>query len=296
MSDSARLERTDNTVDAQPLRDARLQAWSLIVAANDDEVLCRTLLASPAIDHRCQVITLRGYRSAAAAYNTGIQKARHEILVFAHQDVYLPEGWTANVERALAFLDTEDPHWGVLGIFGVADAGHATLRGHCYSTGLRTILGAAFSAPQRASSLDEFLLVVRRSRGLRFDENLPGFHLYGTDICLEARSRGLNAYIIPAFCIHNSMGLKYFPIAFWRAYLYIRTKWPDQLPIVTCCTTVTKYCGPMLTQLTRDVKARLLSSRRPGIRSMEIDQLYRAVIGSVNEQLDDAERASRPTT
>ena len=38
-------------------------------------------------------------------------------------------------------------------------------------------------------SFDELLIVLRRDSGLRFDEGLPGWHMYGTDIVQTARAR-----------------------------------------------------------------------------------------------------------
>ena len=185
--------------------------WSLVTMVNNDSVLRSTLLASPALTSRCQVVTKRNFECAGRAYNAGLQEADHEIVVLAHQDVYLPETWLPDLSRALALLAASDPQWGVLGVFGIASSPRRP-SGYCYSTGLRTILGHPYSHPIETDSLDELVLIVRRSAGLRFDERLPGFHLYGTDICLQARSKGLKNYIIPAFCIHNSNGVKSFPV------------------------------------------------------------------------------------
>jgi hypothetical protein len=209
-------------------------------------------------------------------------------MVFAHQDVYLPKDWTDKLDRALELLGSQDPDWAVLGVFGAMRGGSRDLRGHCYSTGLQKMLGAGFETPLEASSLDELVLVVRRSTELRFDDKMPDYHLYGTDICLQAQSLGLKAYIISAFCIHNSRGLKYFPMAFWRSYLYTRSKWWDRLPVTTSCTIVEKTCARMFRQIARDVKAWLLSSREPGVRRADIDQLYRTVIQEGTQRnLDD---------
>src|SRR5579863_529809 len=92
---------------------------SLIVAVNDDRVLESTLLASPAVNERFQIVVKRGFPSAASAYNAGLNEAEEEILVFVHQDVFLPLGWFVDLDRALARLERVDPNWGVLGVFGV---------------------------------------------------------------------------------------------------------------------------------------------------------------------------------
>jgi hypothetical protein len=258
-----------------------LEGWSLVVAVNDESVLNHTLLASPAIDSRCQVIIQCGFSSAGKAYNAGLAEAQHEIVVFAHQDVYLPDGWVQDLNRALVQLAQDDPDWGVLGVFGVVADEPAELRGHCYSTGLNRILGAPFVRPIPAASLDELVLVVRRLSGLAFDEQLPGFHLYGTDICTEARSRNMRNHIISAFCVHNSNGLKYYPSAYWRSYRYVRNKWRDQLPLVTCCVSISKSYRPMLAQFVADLRKRLFGASQVGRRDKDVPGLYRRIAESM---------------
>jgi GT2 family glycosyltransferase len=246
-------------------------AWTLIVAVNHEEVLQGTLLKSPDIDERCQVILKRGYATAGQAYNAGIVEAKNEILVFAHQDVYLPQGWLNGLRASLAQLDDRDPNWGVLGPSGVAPS--TDFAGHVYSTGLRRTLGAPFDRPMECLTLDEMLLVKRRSSGLMFDERLPGFHLYGTDICLEARGRYVKSYVIPAFCIHNSNGIVRLPKSFWQAYLYLRRKWWNQLPIFTPCTTITRWCGPLGRSVLRGTIDAIFFGNAAGKRTADPERL-----------------------
>jgi len=252
-------------------------SWSLIAAVNNESVFRGTLLASPAIDSKCQVIAKRGFTSAGRAYNAALAEASNEIVVFAHQDVYLPQNWRRNLDHALGQLATTDPTWGVAGVFGITQSKVCEHRGHCYSTGLRAILGAGFSAPIEAQSLDELVLIVRRSSGLSFDDELPGFHLYGTDICLQATSKGMGSYIVPAFCIHNSTAVKYYPVDFWRAYFYLRRKWSRRLPITTCCTRITKWCLPAFKSMFRDCVDTVFRLRSVGSRVDDVAALYRSL-------------------
>ncbi len=249
------------------------QGWSLVVASNDDKVLQNTLLASPSIGPECQIIIKRGFRSLGKAYNSGLAEARNELVVFAHQDVYLPATWIDSLYATLKHLDRTDSAWGVLGPFGVACAPPAQLFGFCYSTGLGRILGEPFSSPIPAATLDELVLVLRRSSGLLFDEHAPGFHLYGADICLAAASRGMNSYIVPSFCIHNANGIVRLPSDFWRAYFYLRSKWRSELPVTTCCTTITKGCFPVLRRIAAEFKG-LSRGRRLDTRTGDVEALY----------------------
>jgi hypothetical protein len=161
----------------------------------------------------------------------------------------------------------------VLGLFGITlGNGEA---GHIYSTGIQRVLGQPFDKPIPASSLDEVVLIVRRSSGLRFDENLPGFHLYGTDICLEARRKGFNCYVLSAFCVHNSKGLDRLPSEYSRSLYYLRDKWRSQLPIRTPCMTITRWGLPLYRHYLESFFAR---NRKAGGRCADPSALYRQLL------------------
>src|SRR4051794_37329697 len=199
-----------------------LMKWTVIAAVNNQEVLRSCLLSSPEISSASEVILQTGFTSAAGAYNAGIEKAKTDLLVFVHQDVYLPEGWVASVEKALEVLSKKDPQWGVLGVWGVKRSGEGV--GYLYCAGLMRKLGQAFDDAPEVRSLDEVVLIIRKSSGLRFDESLPGFHMYGTDICLEAKRQGMKCHAISAFCVHNTNGYKMLPVQFWQSYFLMRRK------------------------------------------------------------------------
>ncbi len=277
---SARISSVANSAPAEnSVRHAAkgLARWSLIVAVNNDTVLRQTLLASPAIDGGCQVILRRGFSSAAAAYNSGIAEACNEILVFAHQDVFLPENWKIQMERALSELAVRDPDWGALGACGITRDLPNIFVGYCYSTGLQRIVGQPFAGPVEVQSLDEIVLVIRRSSGIMFDEALPGFHLYGTDLCQLANLKHLKSYAVQAFCIHNTNGIRSFPLDFWRGYLYLRRKWLRDLPISTCCTRITRGCAPAVERILEDFGRAALWPKNVGNRWQDVGSLVHFV-------------------
>lgn len=209
------------------------------VAVNNREVFEKNFLASACLrgarDH--EILVQENFSSAAKAYNDAIGRASHDLVIFAHQDIFLPEPWVAQLERALDYLGAEDPRWGVLGCYGetLNDNG----RGYIYSSGLGT-MGRPFERPAPVQTLDEIVLIVRKSSGLRFDERLPHFHLYGTDICLRAGSRGMKSYAISAFCIHNTHQSLILPKEFYDCCRHIKRVWKDSLPIQTTCIRITR--------------------------------------------------------
>jgi glycosyltransferase involved in cell wall biosynthesis len=254
-----------------------MTSYTLVSPVNDPAVAESCLLKSR-LESRFQVLLQRGYSSAAEAYNNALDFAAHDVVIFAHQDVFIPPGWIEHFEAILRKLHASDPCWGVLGVYGVRKNG--TGRGWLYSTGLDRVVGDPFNMPEEVRTLDEVLLIIRKSSGLRFDEGLPGFHMYGTDICLEAERKGLTNYAIPCFVVHNSNGYKHFPMSFWRAYFYVRKKWRDRLPIHSSCATVRRY--PMvevaMKALWRSCRSMLLR-RQPGRRVANPTILYNNLAG-----------------
>jgi hypothetical protein len=216
------------------------QKLTFASAINDRELFASNFLASPifAGSHPHQIIVQSSFPSAAKAYNDAIDRSKNEIIVFAHQDMVFPASWLTDLERALNNLDRIDPNWGVLGCFG--ETADAQGRGHVYMPGLG-IVGAPSENPQPVQTLDEIVLIIKKSSGLRFDPNLPHFHFYGADICLRANRLGRKSYAISAFCLHNTQFNLVLPREFYACYRHIKREWRAQLPIQTTCVRVTKY-------------------------------------------------------
>ena len=199
-----------------------------VCASNDACVLRNNLLRSPCLRDTAPEVIL-GASSAARAHNAGLDRTSAGLVVFLHQDVYLPSGWEALLRARIAQVEQQDPDWALLGAYGVGldDQGY----GPVWSSSLGNIVGRVALSPQPVQSFDELLIVLRRDSGLRFDESLPGWHLHGTDIVTEARAKGLGAYVSALPLVHND-GLKpQLDAGFRTAYRYLQTKWTQQLPL-----------------------------------------------------------------
>lgn len=204
-------DERDNLVDRRGKPEVQLEPVTFVVAVNDWEELEENLLASPvARSARHQWILInntdnRFYDSISRLYHDAWDEIGNDLVFFMHQDLYLPHGWEERVALGLAELEEKDPNWGVLGGVGAIKAaeneGHSKiLKGHwCDPHGYHR----HGPLPHEVESLDEQWLGLRRSRGVRFDPELPGFHCYGIDISLAAREAGLKSYAIDAFVWHK---------------------------------------------------------------------------------------------
>lgn len=234
---------------------------SIVAAVNNMNVLKSNLLLSPELANGThhQLIIKHNYQSASLAYNSAIDEAENDLIIFIHQDIYLPETWFSDLERSLSYLKKNNIEWGVLGCSGCSKDAPFGM-GRVYTTGLG-VHGTHILNPEPIETLDEIVLIIRRSSGLRFDSCLPHFHLYGTDICLSAKTHGLSCYVIPAFCIHNTHQIPGLPSEYWTCYEYIKRKWRAFLPIYTTCSTISYFNKKKYRQYFSEVYRKLL--RRP---------------------------------
>jgi hypothetical protein len=202
----------------------------VVAAVNDDAVLAANLMRSPIFNQPdVRVHLQRGYASASLAFCAALAQCQHDVVVFVHQDVYLPKQWERQLMRSIHALSATDPDWAVLGVYGVLPSGKQM--GCVWSSGLDAVFGAPFDKPAAVQSIDEVLIVLRRSSGIGFDAALPGYHLYATDLVQTALSRGLGAYVISAPVVHNSRPALYLARDYFKAYTYMCRKWRHRLPI-----------------------------------------------------------------
>ncbi|MFT4148689.1 MAG: hypothetical protein QM656_00715 [Paracoccaceae bacterium] len=210
---------------------------AFVTASHSDAILDANLRRSPLFaSHPLHVE--RGAPSAAIAYNRALDQTSGEIVIFAHHDVFLPKGWEAVLAARLAEVQDTDPNWAVFAAFGIAlDDAHI---GPVWSSSLGMIAGRVPMAPVPIQSCDEMLIVLRRSAGLRFDETLPGWHMYGTDIVQIARAAGKGAYAGALPTVHNDRHHDALGRDFDEAYAFMQRKWAEALPIRSPITKISR--------------------------------------------------------
>lgn len=211
--------------------------FALACASHSDAILAANLARSPC----AQTLPLRvetGAPSAATAYNRALAATTAPVVIFAHHDVYLPPGWEALLAARLTEVAAQDPDWALFGAFGVGlDAAHV---GPVWSSSLGQIVGRVPPAPVQVQSYDELLIVLRRGSGLSWDEALPGWHFYGTDIVAQARARGLRAWAGALPTVHNDRYHEALGDDFAECYRFLQRKWRDALPLRSPITKISR--------------------------------------------------------
>lgn len=211
-----------------------MSQFVVVSASHSDAILGANLGRSPLMRH-VPLHVERNAPSAAVAYTRALAATTAPVVVFAHHDVYLPPGWDRLLAARLAELP---PDWAVFGSFGIGlDGAHI---GPVWSSSLGMIVGRVPMKPAPVQSVDELLIVLRRDSGVRFDEALPGWHMYGPDIVQTARAAGKGAYAGALPCIHNDRYHGALGRDFDEAYRFMQRKWANRLPIRTPITKISR--------------------------------------------------------
>lgn len=204
---------------------------SIITLVNDIELYDKCVRKSFG-NSPVELISVMYPESAASGLNEGIDLAKNDLIVMCHQDVVFPENWIEKLQQQIALIN--DSNFGVLGVYGIKyDCSDGI--GNVKSGNRKLHRG---NPPGLAMSLDECCLIIRKSSGLRFDESLVLFHMYGADICLTAYSKGMNCYAIDAEVCHLSNNLERTQ-SFLDAVEWFKNKWVGKTKFkeyrTTCC-------------------------------------------------------------
>jgi hypothetical protein len=174
------------------------------------------------------------FPSAGAAYNFGASRARHDHLVFVHQDVVLHS--LAALERAAATLDANHGI-GLAGAFGIERGGRLVGR----VRDRVVLIGERAPGPVDVDAVDEVLFIVPRHA---FDRErlseAPEFawHGYAVEYGLRLRREGLRVCAVDVPLTHNSLSINIQEISAAQAEL--RRAYPDALPVRTPSRTITR--------------------------------------------------------
>lgn len=207
--------------------------YSIVVPSHNPNILLHNLLASPGIFNH-DVHVQYDKINICKTFNEIIKSCTEDIIIFIHHDVFLPESFFGDLLVGIQKLCYSD--WGVIGVAGMTDTGNLSSTVSYKGSPLIS----ADIKPTKVETIDELILVVKKRTfdKLSFDENITNNHLFGTDLCLQAKKYGMPNFVVDAFCIHNSSLNYIIPENYWITYEYIKEKWKCYLPIYTTCSVI----------------------------------------------------------
>lgn len=264
---------------------------AIVAACNNEAILNANLRQSPLITEGGVPLHAEwNAPSAAVAYNRGLKATTADLIVFSHQDVFLPHGWETVLAARIAEVEAIDPEWALIGSFGVGLSGAHF--GPVWSSSIGCIIGRVPTEPMEVQSFDEHLFVMRRAAGIEFDEGLPGFHLYGTDIVQIARKAGRRSYAAPLPLIHNDGYKEQLGQDYTDCYRYMQAKWRDALPLLTPVSKISWHGLHLTRSRWRNFKYR--KARRVEASPVSVDpRRYASLCGWNDLSLSDHSRRSQ---
>jgi len=174
------------------------------------------------------------YSSMFSACNAILDLAMSDLVMFVHNDVELREPIGAFLGKTFDLFES-DPRIAVAGViggrnFGVGSwwlGGPANSYGQVYQW-VNLVRyqddGGYVNGCVDVQGVDGLLLVVRKSAGLRFDEEtFDGWHFYDIDLCFQALEKGYRVVAYDALVQHNSGGVQ--DEGYRKSLAYMREKW-----------------------------------------------------------------------
>ncbi len=134
--------------------------------------------------------------------NLFLRQAKGKYIIICHQDVLMDKDNIYDLRKRLIELDKVDSNWAICGNAGAMGPNYIVYH-ISYPKGKMMSKG---KFPLKVSSLDENFLLIKNNACLSFANNLTGFHLYATDLCLNAELNGFNSYVIRFNLTHKSRG------------------------------------------------------------------------------------------
>ncbi|MFV0458008.1 MAG: hypothetical protein ACK5MT_04435 [Actinomycetales bacterium] len=216
---------------------ASARGISVVCVFNDAAVLSECLQASVEgyrgdIDVQFIPVDNREhtFSSAGSALNHGARQARHPLVAFVHQDVYIH-----SFERLLEAEAELHAGWGLIGANGVRHDGT-----NCGRIRDRVqIIGTPAPTPVEVDSVDEVLFLTTRQQildhPLSEDPELS-WHAYAVELGLRLRRTGQRIGVADLGVTHNSLTTNLAKLDL--AHRHVGDLYREFLPVRTTCGTI----------------------------------------------------------
>ncbi|XOB61347.1 glycosyltransferase family 2 protein [Campylobacterota bacterium DY0563] len=137
-------------------------------------------------------------------YNKFLNLAKGEYIILAHQDLLLDFDNIEVLKQRIEQMNELDPTWAILGNFGFSKENINRRYSRITDPGVDNLFEGPL--PAKVGSLDENFLVVKNDANLTLSRNIGHYHLYGTDLCIQAQNQGYSTYVIDFHLRHKSGG------------------------------------------------------------------------------------------
>ena len=174
--------------------------------------------------------TAHEFATAGAALNHGVGRSTCDVVVFAHQDVFLH-----SIERLFDASRMLSSDWGLIGANGVSHEGLniGRIRDRVQ------VIGKSARTPEEVDSVDEVLFMARREILVDHpisEDPLLAWHAYAVEYGLRLRSLGFRVGATDLGVTHNSLTVNLAKLDL--AHERVGDLYPLARPINTTCGVV----------------------------------------------------------
>jgi hypothetical protein len=169
-----------------------MESISYIACTHNPNILEKCLVQSLILQDDDELIVIEGANSIAKGYNSGIDRAKNKIKCFIHHDLIVTNPILLRM-NLLAYC-IEDI--GMVGIVGSQTDATPWWEGQCVGSVVDSRNGILYFSDGKQFCLHLDGLMLATWHDVRFDESIPGFHLYDQDICNQMAVKGLSNFCI----------------------------------------------------------------------------------------------------
>ncbi|TAF46150.1 MAG: hypothetical protein EAZ64_02540 [Sphingobacteriales bacterium] len=222
------------------------------ITYNYQFTICTLVTSKPEYEEMLQTFLAKGFDTQTCEYlyidncaqctfdaykglNQFLQQAKGKYIIICHQDIVLHNHSCFDLLNRINEIEDLDPQWAILSNAGGINLKHVAM--HVTQKNGNRLLEKYL--PLKAQTVDENFILVKNEANLSLSNNLYGFHMYGTDICLIADICGYNAYIIDFNLTHKSDGNA--DSSFYALRKKIKLKYKYALRGRFMSTTITRF-------------------------------------------------------
>lgn len=184
----------------------RYSVCTLVTRLQEYEEMVSSYIAAGFDPQQCEFLYIdNSVKKTADAYhgiNLFLNQAKGKYIIVCHQDVLLNQHRIEDLDERLKELDKLDSNWAICGNAGAPGPNYIVY----HISYPNNVFKSKGLFPVKVTALDENFLVVKNAARISQSRDLSGFHLYATDLCLSAVSRGYSAYAIAFNLTHKSYG------------------------------------------------------------------------------------------
>lgn len=186
--------------------DFEFSVCTLVTRKDEYNQMVDSFQKSGFTDDLCEFIyadnTVNNHFDAYEAINYFLRQSTGKYIIICHQDIVIDKDNITDLRNRLFELNTKDSNWAICSNAGAVGPNHIVYH-ISYPDGTFMNKG---KFPIKVSAIDENFILVKNEALLKVANDLQGFHLYGTDLCLQAELNGYTAYVISFNLTHKSRG------------------------------------------------------------------------------------------